>query len=79
MQINHSPQLREDGSLPLDLWKTQSAKDTISLPRSDIIQHFANQLLHKSELNEDAQTFTIDKVSEIPGGLLGHCNILELV
>ncbi|KAL5257448.1 hypothetical protein ACHWQZ_G012403 [Mnemiopsis leidyi] len=53
--------LREDGSLPLDLWKTQSAKDTISLPRSDIIQHFANQLLHKAQLNETNQTFTIDK------------------
>ena len=63
--MNTFLQLREDGSLPLDLWKTQSAKDTISLPRSDIIQHFANQLLHKADLNETDQTFTIDKVGDI--------------
>ena len=48
--------------MPLDLWKTQSAKDTITLPRADIIQHFANKLLHKAQLNEDTQQFVIDKV-----------------
>ena len=53
-------QLREDGSLPLDLWKTHSAKDTITIPRSDMIQHFANQLLHKADV--DGSRFVIDKV-----------------
>ena len=57
-----SVQLREDGSLPLDLWKTHSAKDTITIPRSDMIQHFANQLLHKADV--DGSRFTIDKVRE---------------
>ena len=59
----NSFQLREDGSLPLDLWKTHSAKDTITLPRSDLIQHFANKLLQKAELNESEDHFTINKVT----------------
>ena len=59
----NSFQLREDGSLPLDLWKTHSAKDTITLPRSDLIQHFANKLLQKAELNESEDHFMINKVT----------------
>uniref|UniRef100_A0A5K4F3H5 Phosphodiesterase I n=2 Tax=Schistosoma mansoni TaxID=6183 RepID=A0A5K4F3H5_SCHMA len=52
---------REEGNLPLDLWKRPAMKETLSVKRPALAEEFLNQLISHSIHNEESDIYTITK------------------
>ncbi|CAH8579079.1 unnamed protein product [Schistosoma curassoni] len=52
---------REEGNLPIDLWKRPAMKETLSVKRPALAEEFLNQLISHSIHNEESGIYTITK------------------
>ncbi|CAH8548630.1 unnamed protein product [Heterobilharzia americana] len=54
---------REEGNLPLDLWKRPAMKESLTVKRPALAEEFLNQLLSNTTHNEKSDVYTITKQS----------------
>ncbi|CAH8518140.1 unnamed protein product [Schistosoma turkestanicum] len=52
---------REEGNLPLELWKRPAMKGILSVKRPALAEEFLNQLISHAVLNEETDDYTITK------------------
>ncbi|KAK4470711.1 hypothetical protein MN116_006239 [Schistosoma mekongi] len=52
---------REEGNLPLDLWKRPAMKEVLSVKRPSLAEEFLSQLMSRITHNEETDEYTISK------------------